>query len=79
MDIIPIETRIMNAFRPKDRPTGICPECDVEEAAPREAVVEWLRGLEHTEDDAREIEQSMFELAREMMGRKDDPKPQKEN
>jgi len=42
-------------------------------------VVEWLRGLEHTEDEAREIEQSMFDLAREMMGRKDDPEPQKDN
>lgn len=79
MDTIPIKTRIMSAFRPKDRPTSICPECDEEEAAPGEAVVEWLRGLGHTEDEAREIEQSMFELAREMMGRKDDPKPQKEN
>ena len=41
--------------------------------------MEWLRGVRHAEDEAREIKQSMFDLAREMMSRKDDPELQKEN
>ena len=59
MDLFPIKTRIMNVLRPKDEPPGVCPQCDEDDASPREAVMEWLRGLGHTEDEAREIEQRM--------------------
>ena len=83
METIPIKTRIMSAFRPKDEPSGVCPQCDEDDASPREAVVEWLRGLGHTEDEAREIEQRMADIVREEFPLppedEDDREPQKDN
>ena len=85
METIPIKTRIMNAFRPKDEPSGVCPDCQDgsdEKATPREAVVEWLKGLGHTEDEAREIEQRMADVVREEFPLppedEDDREPQKD-
>ncbi|MDE0675152.1 MAG: hypothetical protein OXI06_08755 [bacterium] len=59
--------RVVSAVRPKDGPTGICPQCDVEAPSPEETVREWLRGLGHTKDEAHEIEQEMGDLARTML------------
>ena len=59
--------RAVSAVRPKDGPTGICPQCDVEDPLPEETVREWPRGLGHTEDETYEIEQEIGSLARTML------------
>ena len=82
MDLFPIKTTILKALSPKDEPPGVCPQCDEDDASPREAVVAALIRSGHTEEEAREIEQSMFDAAREMFETpppKDDREPQKDN
>ena len=84
MDLFPIKTTILKALSPKDEPPGVCPDCQdgSDEKDPREVVVEVVRRLGHTEEEAREIEQSMFDAAREMFETpppEDDRGPQTDN
>lgn len=79
---LPIKTTIMNAFSRKDEPPGVCPDCQ-DEKDPREAVVEMVTELGHEDEEARDIEQGMFDAAREMFGtpplKDDESEPSKGN
>ena len=79
---LPIKTTILSAFSRKDEPPGVCPDCQDEED-PREAVVDVVRKRGHTEEEARDIEQEMFDAAREMFGTPppegEEPEPPKDN
>ena len=83
--LLPIKTKILSAFSPKDEPSGVCPQCQDEED-PREAVVDVTTEMGHTEEEARDIEQGMFDAAREMFGtpppedgEDEEPEPQKDD
>ena len=54
--LVKLLKRAVSAFRPK-----------VEDPPPQKPVREWLRGLGHTEDEARQIEQETGDLARMML------------
>lgn len=82
METIPIKTRIMNAFRPKDEPSGVCPSCeqdDQEEMDPRwRPIVDWVKEQGHSEEEAREIVRRMADtLRRDFPLPPEDPEPQK--
>ena len=82
---LPIKTTLMNALSRKDEPPGVCPDCQEGsgEKDPREAVVGMVTELGHEDEEARDIEQGMFDAAREMFGtpplRDEETEPPKDN
>ena len=74
----------MNALRPKDEPSGVCPSCeqdDQEEMDPRwRPIVAGVKEPGHSEEEAREIVRRMADtIRREFSLPSEDPEPQREN
>lgn len=81
--LLPIKTTILHACGQKDEPSGVCPDCEQDgqgKLDPRwEAVVDGIRKAVHSEEEAREIEPRMMDMARGMFRLPRTDRPRKDH